>query len=144
MTKGNYLLTNTKGWLFKIMGKGPNRRKEDFAKVQKHWDEITWSSKKKKNITNPMTVKHKASPFDSKNYNFSMSGKQAKIKSGSTEYLNTLGWCKGVTRNYDLQIGTIKFEYGMDTNFHHFCVAFSDGVEVGFPPESIDILQEID
>lgn len=27
------------------MGKGPERRKEDFVKVQKHWGDINWDEK---------------------------------------------------------------------------------------------------
>lgn len=124
-------------------GKGSKSRITNKSQFDRNYDEISWENNK--NIpSNNMTLKHKPSPYNEKMYDFSMQGKMAKIRLGASEYLMTMGWAKGVHKNYDSQLGEIKFEYGKNTPFHHYCVVFDDGCEIGFPPESVEIISEID
>lgn len=115
------------------MGKGSKRRNENFKKVQKHWDEINWSDKPLSNM--PQT--HKQSPFDESWYHYDFKDEYVRVKNGATETLSAIGWGAHVYKNYDGRVGKIKYEFGRNTEYHHFCLIFDEKIEVAFPVDLV-------
>lgn len=73
-------------------------------------------------------------------YDYSLKGRIVKIIPGANEELFRRNWHRGVSRNYDGDLGTIRFEFGKNTGDHHYSIEFSDGESVGFPPNFVQFV----